>query len=174
VSAALRILGLPGLTGIALLVAALALWHIEVAPRNARIQALEQRLARLPQARPLSAAAAPHAPPIDAAARLQTYYAFFQTGGTTDALATLHAIGRALDLVPARADYRFERLPDVPLSVYSVTLSVAGQYPAIRRYVDHALEQLPQASLDAVRFERRSRDQLIEARLDLSLFVLEP
>lgn len=169
-----RALGLPGSVGCGLLIASLLLWRFDLGPLQARERLLQERVERQSRAAPASGATAV-AVAASARARLDGFYAYFAgSGRATDALATLYALGKHLELNPNRAEYRLEPLRDSPLWAYTVTLPVAGSYAAIRTYVEHALHQLPQASLDAARFERKSGGGAIEATLTFTILLARP
>lgn len=171
----LRALGLPGLAGLALLAVATTLWRTDLAPLERRAQALEQRL-EAQSARPLAPSS--EAGEAQARERLRAWYAALvgttKDTGITDVLAVLHANARALGLASGRGDYRLERVPDAQVDAYTVTLPLAGSYPALRTFIEHVLHQAPQASLDAVRFERRAQDDRVEATVTWTFLLVVP
>ena len=58
------------------------------------------------------------------------------------------------------------------LAAYRVTLPVRGSYAQVRQFVGHVLKDMPTASLDAVRFDRRKAgDAQLEAQVRLTIYL---
>jgi hypothetical protein len=57
-------------------------------------------------------------------------------------------------------------------AIYRVTLPVRGSYAQVRQFVGHLLKDMPTASLDAVRFDRRKAgDAQLEAQVRLTIYL---
>lgn len=89
----------------------------------------------------------------------------------TRELERLHRLGRAAGLQLDRAEYRLERQP-AGLASYSVSLPVRGEYRALRQFMGSVLEEMPAASIDRLRFERKKPgDTQLDAHIHLTLFL---
>lgn len=160
-------LGAPGVIGIGVLVFCLPFYlasvvpaEREVAKRSAAASAAQR--ARLP-AQPVSAP--------DGAADLERFYRRFPTlDALQSELEALYAHARASKLQLAQGEYRLEK--GAGLAAYRVTLPVRGSYAQVRQFVGHLLKDMPTASLDAVRFDRRKAgDAQLEAQVRLTIYL---
>ena len=69
-----------------------------------------------------------------------------------------------------QGEYRLET--GAGLAAYRVTLPVRGSYAQLRQFVGRVLKDMPTASLDAVRFERRKPgDAQLEAQVRLTIYL---
>jgi len=83
----------------------------------------------------------------------------------------LHRLARGARLDVAQGEYRLERRP-TGLWAYRVTLPVRGSYAEVRNFVSAVLKDMPTASLDSVRVERRKADDAqLEAQLRFTLYA---
>lgn len=88
-----------------------------------------------------------------------------------DQVEHLFALARAADLVLAQGQYRMEPRPGGPMA-YRVVLPVRGSYTQIRTFVSSVLSDMPIASVDALRFERKKRaDTQLDAQVRLTIHV---
>jgi hypothetical protein len=165
--ALLRKLGIAGVAGVGMLIACAGFYVSAVAPaqKEARTQraALERMRARIPFQ------------PVAASGRaedLRRFYNLFPpASGLTNDLERLHRLARAAGLELAQGEYRLERRP-AGLWAYRVTLPVRGGYPQLRDFVDAVLKEMPIASLEALRFERKkAADTELDAQLRLTLHL---
>ena len=98
-------------------------------------------------------------------------------GGGRDVGEVLAALvgdyGQArLDL--AQGEYRLERRVS-GLWAYRVTLPVRGSYPQFRDFIGAVLKDMPIASIDALRFERkRAAETPLEAQVRVTLYARPP
>jgi len=104
------------------------------------------------------------------AAELEAFYALFPSvdrlGGE---LERLYGLARASGLVLNQGEYRVERRPG-GLTFYRVTLPVRGTYPQVRGFGSAVLTKMPNASIDALRFERKKPgDALLDAQIRLTI-----
>jgi hypothetical protein len=103
-------------------------------------------------------------------AELARFYALFPpVERLGDELQRIYALAHKSHLELMQGEYRIERRPS-GLIAYRVSLPVRGSYPQIRAFVGALLAELPIASLDALRFERKkSGDTQLEAQLRLTV-----
>ena len=161
----LEALGAPGVIGIGVLVFCLPFYLASVAPAErevARRSAAAAKTTRL-AGQPVSAP--------DGAADLERFYRRFPTlDALQSELEAIYAHARASKLQLAQGEYRLEK--GVGLAAYRVTLPVRGSYAQVRQFVGHLLKDMPTASLDAVRFDRRKAgDAQLEAQVRLTIYL---
>ncbi|OGA53576.1 MAG: hypothetical protein A3F74_27220 [Betaproteobacteria bacterium RIFCSPLOWO2_12_FULL_62_58] len=92
----------------------------------------------------------------------------------SDELEKLYSLGRKAKLDLQQGEYRLEnRGPG--LAAYRVTLPIRGAYPQIREFVGAILQEMPIASVDALRFERkRVAEAQLEAQVRLTIHFRAP
>jgi hypothetical protein len=161
----LEALGAPGVIGIGVLVFCLPFYLASVAPAErevAKRSAAAAKTTRL-AGQPVSAP--------DGAADLERFYRRFPTlDALQSELESLYAHARASKLQLAQGEYRLEK--GAGLASYRVTLPVRGSYAQVRQFVGHVLKDMPTASLDAVRFDRRKAgDAQLEAQVRLTIYL---
>jgi len=163
-NALLARLGLPGVLGVGVLLAAAGFYFSAVAPVEREIDAQRLAAERLRARTPYQ--------PVSAGGReeeLQRFYALFPPIERLSAeLEELYGLARAAKLELAQGEYRLEK--SAGLWSYRVTLPVRGSYPQIRAFVGAVLRDKPIASLDALRFERkRAGETMLDAQLRLTV-----
>jgi hypothetical protein len=161
----LEALGAPGVIGIGVLVFCLPFYRASVAPAErevAKRSAAAAKTTRL-AGQPVSAP--------DGAADLERFYRRFPTlDALQSELEAIYAHARASKLQLAQGEYRLEK--GVGLAAYRVTLPVRGSYAQVRQFIGHVLKDMPTASLDAVRFDRRKAgDAQLEAQVRLTIYL---
>ena len=166
-NAALRRLGAAGVLGIGVLLGCAGFYLSTLAPLVEEIPAQKAALERLQSRtlyRPASAGGR--------AEELQRFHNLFPPAERlTDEVARLHRLGRAAGLDLAQGEYRLERRAS-GLWAYRVTLPVRGSYPQLRDFVAAVLKDMPVASIDALRFERkRALDTQLDAQVRLTIHV---
>jgi len=73
-----------------------------------------------------------------------------------------------------QGEYRLEKREVGPIA-YRITLPIRGNYAQIRTFLDAVLREMPLASVDALRFERKkSADAQLDAQLRLTLHFRPP
>ena len=163
--AALRRLGSAGVLGLGALLASGGFYFNALLPleREAAAQrlALERLRARTPN-RPIAASGR--------ADELRRFYNLFPPASElNDQLERLHRLARAAGLDLAQGEYRLERRP-TGLWAYRITLPVRGTYAQCRDFIAAVLKDMPIASIDALRFERkRAAETQIEAQVRITL-----
>jgi hypothetical protein len=168
--ALLRRLGVAGVVGLGVLLACAGFYVSALAPleREAAAQrlALERLKARTPH-RPIAAGGR--------ADELRRFYAVFpDAAGLTDELERLHALARRTGLDLSQGEYRLERRAS-GLWAYRVTLPARGNYAQFRDFVGSVLKNMPIASLDALRFERKkAADTTLDGQLRLTIYARPP
>ena len=161
----LRRLGATGVLGLGVLLGCAGFYVNAVGP--AEEQAHAQRAALERQAvrtqRPATAADGREE-------ELQRFYALFPSAAQlTDEVERLHALARRSGLELSQAEYRLER-PQAGLWAYRVSLPVSGSYLQLRQFLAAVLSDVPIASVDALRFERRkAADTRLEAQVRVTL-----
>lgn len=159
--ALLRRLGPAGVFGIGVLVGCAGFYLNALLPLRTQVRserlALEQR---------------PMATPDDA---LQRFYALFPAPAQlSDELARLHQLALAAGLDLSQAEYRLERR-QAGLWAYRANLPVRGSYAQLRQFLSAVLSDMPAASVDALRFERRrTADTRLEATVRITLYARPP
>jgi len=162
-----RTLGPAGVLGIGVLVGCAGFYASGVVPAKRELAeqrlALERMRSRTPY-RPVSAGG----PEQD----LQRFYQLFPPASSlTDEVERMHRLARRSGLELAQGEYRLEPAP-AGLRPYRITLPVRGTYPQVRDFAAAVLRELPVASLDAVRFERkRAADAELDAQLRITIYV---
>ena len=153
------------MSGIGILVFCLPFYFGSMVPAErelARRNALAAQRAQVP-AQPVLAG--------EGAAELERFYRRFPTfDGLQGELEAVYAHARASKLQLAQGEYRLEK--GAGLAAYRVTLPVRGSYVQLRQFVGRLLKNMPTASLDALRFERkRAGDAQIEAQVRLTIYL---
>ena len=86
-------------------------------------------------------------------------------------LEALYGHARASQVQLLQGEYRLES-PAGGLTAYHVTLPVRGSYPQLRQFVGRVLREMPTASLDALRFERKkAADAQLQAQVRITIYL---
>ena len=163
----LRRIGPAGVLGIGVLLACAGFYVDALAPIEDQARAQRIALERLRARTPYQ--------PVSSAGRgedLQRFYTLFpSTPQLTDQVERLHRLARKSGLELAQGEYRLERRPE-GLWAYRVTSPVRGSYNQFRSFLAAVLTEMPIASLDALRFERKKAlDTQLEAQVRLTLYA---
>ena len=167
IDAFLRRLGAAGVLGIGVLLACAGFWFSELKP--ARDELIAQRAA-LEKLRARTAYK-----PVASTSREEDLRRFYNLFPPAEELAAeierLHRLGRAAGLDLAQGEYRLERRP-TGLWAYRVSLPVRGTYSQLREFLSALLKDMPVASLDALRFERKkAMDSQLEAQVRVTVHL---
>ena len=160
----LRRLGPAGVLGIGVLLACAGFYVDALSPLEEQVSAQRQALERL-------RARTPYQPVSTSRGEdLQRFYSLFPSAAQlTDQVERLHRLARKSGLELAQGEYRLERRVD-GLWAYRVTLPVRGSYAQFRNFLSAVLAEMPIASLDALRFERKKAlDTQLEAQVRITL-----
>jgi hypothetical protein len=100
----------------------------------------------------------------ESAGTLARFYGFFPPAeALTAELERVHRLAATAGLQVGRGAYRLEAR-DNALGAFRISLPVRGRYPQVRAFLGKVLEEMPVASLDSLRFERKKAG---DARLDV-------
>jgi hypothetical protein len=168
--ALLRRLGLAGILGLGVLLACAGFYVSALAPLEAEAAAQRLALERLKARSPHRLLASG-----GRADDLRRFYSLFPAAAElTDELERLHGLARRSGLDLAQGEYRLERRAS-GLWAYRVTLPARGTYGQFRDFVGSVLKNMPIASLDALRFERKkAADTQLDGQLRLTLYARPP
>ncbi len=163
----LRKLGIGGVLGIGLAIACAGFYATALVPAEEEARAQRAALERLRARTPYQPVAA-----SGRADELRRFHNLFPpAGGLTDELERLHRLARRAGLELAQGEYRLEKRA-AGLWAYRVSLPVRGSYSQMRGFVDAVLKEMPIASIEALRFERKkAADAELEAQLRLTLHL---
>jgi hypothetical protein len=153
--------------GIGLLFGCAAFYVSALAPLDEELALQQAALERLQSRSPYR--------PASAGGReeeLRRFYNLFPPSERlTEETARLHRLGRAAGLDLAQGEYRLERRP-AGLWAYRVTLPVRGSYPQLRDFLGAVLKDMPVASIDGLRFERkRAAETQLEAQVRVTVHL---
>ena len=169
----LRALGTPGVVGIGVLLACAGFWFSALEPLTEEVSAQSAALERL-RNRPLYQPASIGREDRREADLARFYALFPPTEKLADEVARIHGFGRAAGLDLEQGEYRLERRA-TGLWAYRISLPVRGTYPQLREFLAALLREVPAASVEALRFERkRAADAQLDAQLRLTLHVRPP
>ena len=161
---ALRRLGTPGVLAIGLALACAGFYVQALAPLEAQVSSQRTALERLRSRTPYR--------PVSTGREqdLQRFYGLFPSAAQLgEQVEQLHRLARKSGLELSQGEYRLER-PAEGLWAYRVTLPVRGSYGELRRFLSAVLAEMPVASLDALRFERKKPlDTQLEAQVRLTV-----
>lgn len=168
--ALLRRLGAAGVLGLGVLLACAGFYVSSLAPLETEAAAQRLALERLKTRSPQRL--------VGAGGRgddLQRFYTLFPPSSElTDQVERLHGLARRSGLDLAQGEYRLERRAS-GLWAYRVTLPARGTYGQFRDFVGSVLKNMPIASLDALRFERKKAlDTQLEGQLRLTVYARPP
>ena len=164
-NALLRRLGVVGVIGIGVLLSCVPFYFNALRPAQDELAAQREAAERLRARGPYRPVAADNR--SDA---LRRFYALFPpVEDLPDELERVYALAREAKLELVQGEYRLEKRTVGPLA-YRVTLPVRGAYAQIRSFLAAVLKEIPIASVDALRFERKkSVDTQIDAQVRLTI-----
>lgn len=160
-----RRLGLAGLIGLGLLVAALLLQFIQVESLQRSVAAQNEKLSALRLAATQAAAApAPvSANPLDALP---------PAGTASQQIGELAQLARAHGLQLPRGQYNVTPQRGTSLQRWQLVFPLDASYPDLHAFIAAALERMPNLALDELKLKRdRIESDTLQAELRLSLFV---
>lgn len=166
----LRRLGPAGIVALGLFLAAGAFYVNAVVPAEEEAAAQRAALERLRSRTPYRPVA------VDSRAEeLRRFYLLFPPPDQLNVhVERLHRLARHAGLDLAQGEYRLDKR-SAGLWAYRVTLPVRGNYAQFREFLSALLKDMPIASIDALRFERkRAADTLLEAQVRLTLYAQPP
>jgi len=162
----LQALGSAGILGIGVLIFCVPFYFSAVRPAESELQAQRSAAERLHARTPFQ--------PVSSEGRaeeLRRFYGLFPPlEKLPDQLERLYGLARAARLELLQGEYRLEK-PPFGMAFYRITLPIRGTYPQIRQFVEATLKNMPIASLDALRFDRKKAgDTQLEAQVRLTIY----
>ncbi|TMH68447.1 MAG: hypothetical protein E6H57_10910 [Betaproteobacteria bacterium] len=159
-------LGVTGVAGIALFVAAALFMAFVLQPLKAKNRVLE---ARAGIGRDLGAVQN-----ANAADKVGAVYQYLEKPeATTDWLAKLYAIGKATGVELQSASYKTQAAGG-RLQRYEIVLPLTGSYTQMRDFLKRSLAEIPVLSLDQISLKRENRrDGTVQAELRLTLHMVK-
>jgi hypothetical protein len=164
---ALAGIGRTGIVGLGLLIFSAGFYASWIAPRHEQIRALEVKSARLQQ---------PSGPaPVGQRDRgpLSDFYGFFPSPESIPkSLDLLFGLAQRNGLEITKSDYRLVASADPNITTYQVRFPLKGTYVQVRKFVAAALQELPFASLDELRLEKkRVEDANVDSQIRFTFFL---
>jgi Tfp pilus assembly protein PilO len=157
-------LGLAGILGIGVLLFCATFYWSALAPAQRELAARQSAAAgnTKPQLRPVSSS---HGNDL-----VQLHERFPRLETLTSQVERLHRLGRSAGLQLQQGEYRLETSP-AGLASYRISLPVRGEYRALRQFMGSVLKEMPPASIDRLRFERKKPgDAQLEAQIHITLY----
>lgn len=166
VHALLRVLGSAGVIGIGVLVFCVPFYLSTVRPVEREVQAARAAAERLRTRSTFTPASGD-----SRAEELRRFYALFpRLDQLPGQLERIYGLARDAKLELLRAEYRLDRRGD-GLVPYRITLPLRGSYPQVRDFIGATLKSVPNASIDALRFERKNAgDVQLDAQVRLTVY----
>jgi hypothetical protein len=164
----LRILGPFGIAAIGILLFCAVFYWNGVKPAEGEIAAQREATQRLKQRTPYK----PVAVPVDRRSDdLRRFHSLFPPTAKIPAEVEklwMTAAEYKIDL--EKGEYRLEST-GLGLARYRVTLPVRASYSQIRNFINFILKEIPTASIDGLRFERKKISETqLEAQIRLTLY----
>lgn len=158
-------IGAAGVLGLGVLAFCVPFYFTAVAPAERELEAQRSAAERLKARSPYQ--------PVSSDQRAENLRRFQNlfppVEQLTDELEHLYSLARNAKIELQQGEYRLEAR-GAGLAAYRVTLPIRGAYPQIREFVGNVLKEMPIASVDALRFERkRVGDTLLEAQVRLTI-----
>ncbi len=159
-------LGAAGVLGIGILIFCIPFYFSAVQPAERELLALHLAAERLQTRTPFQ--------PVSSGGRADEVRRFYsllpQVERLPHELERLYGLARTARVDLLQGEYRFEKSPGGLVS-YRITLPIRGTYQQIREFVGATLKNMPTASLDALRFERkRIGDAQLEAQVRMTMY----
>jgi hypothetical protein len=159
-------LGMTGVAGMALFVAAALFMAFVLQPLKEKNRVLE---ARAGIGRDLGAVGN-----ANAADKIAAVYQYLEKPeATTDWLAKLYAIGKATGVELQSATYKTQDAGG-RLQRYEIVLPLTGSYTQMRDFLKRSLAEIPVLSLDQISLKRENRREgTVQAELRLTLHMVK-
>jgi hypothetical protein len=166
VHALLRSLGAAGVLGVGVLFFCVPFYFSTVRPVEAEANAARATAERMRTRSTYT--------PVSGDGRaeeLRRFYALFPRLDQLPAqLERIYGLARGARLELLQAEYRLDRRGD-GLVPYRITLPLRGTYPQVRDFIGATLQSVPNASIDALRFERKNAgDVQLDAQIRLTVY----
>ena len=166
--ALLETLGAAGVLGLGVLLFCAAFYFTAVAPPERELEAQRSAAERFKSRSPYQKVSSSSG----ASSELSRFHSLFPpVERLTDELERLYSLARDAKLELQQGEYRLETRGE-GLAAYRVTLPIRGSYPQIREFLGAVLKEMPIASVDALRFERKKvGETLLDAQVRLTIHL---
>lgn len=170
IAEAVRLLGLPGVAGIALVVFSLSYAVSALLPARQELDALRDEVA---QAKAREARAKSGVGDASPAGQLKAFYGFLPSQpAAPEWIDKIYAAASKQQVSLLRGEYSLVLDPDTSIARYRILLPVKGSYSQIRGFISGALDTVPSLALDDVNFERQKiSDGQVDARVRMTLYL---
>ncbi len=159
-------LGAAGVVGLGVLLFCIPFYFSAVRPAELEVAAQQDAAERLRRRGPFRPVSVDHR-----AEELRRFYGLFPAPQRlTEELKAVYSFAREAKLELMQGEYRLEKR-GTGLVAYRITLPVRGTYSQLRAFVGLVLQEMPIASVDALRFERKKiAETQVDAQVRLTLF----
>jgi hypothetical protein len=159
-------LGITGVIGLGVLFFCIPFYFSAIRPAERELAAQQQAAERLRTRGPFQ--------PVSTDQRadeLRRFYGLFPAPQRlTEELQAIYSLARDAKLELMQGEYRMEKR-GAGLVAYRITLPVRGTYNQLRSFVGLVLQEMPIASVDALRFERKKiAETQVDAQVRLTLY----
>lgn len=166
--ALLEILGAAGVLGLGVLLFCAAFYVTAVGPAERELGAQHSAAERFKNRSPYQKVSSSSGASSDLS-RFQSLFPPIER--LTDELEKLYSLARDAKLELQQGEYRLEARGE-GLAAYRMTLPIRGGYPQIREFIGAVLKEMPIASVDALRFERKKvGDTRLDAQVRLTIHL---
>lgn len=168
----LGLLGWHGLVGIAIAMAAVAIYFIAIDPAKAKTRELQQEAMSI-RAFSRANADAPKSSALGYDAWLEQFYRLLPAKASApDWLRIIFAAARSQSLGLEQGEYKVTIDKNGRLLAYEIGLPVRGTYVQVRKFVGEVLEQIPAIALDEIAIKREAINaNRIDASIRFTLFL---
>lgn len=162
----LKKLGAAGVLGLGVLLFCIPFYFSAVRPAELEIAAQHEATERLRSRGPFRPVSVDHR-----SDDLRRFYRLFPAPQRLpDELEMVYSFAREANLDLMQGEYRLEKRSVGPVA-YRMMLPLRGTYSQIRSFIGSVLREMPTASVDALRFERKNiAETQIEAQVRLTLY----
>lgn len=162
-----RLFGWPGIAGAGLLVACLAFYLSVIRPAQFRLDEARQSVIKLQKH--VQRDASSQAP----AEQLAEFYRIFPNDkDLLPSMEKIFTLAQDQKISLDQGAYKVTSDKVGKLMRFQMSLSLKGEYPQIRKYLDSLLAEIPIVSLEYLQFGRQKiGDPALEARIRLALYL---
>jgi len=170
VAETVRLLGLPGVAGIALVVFSLSYAVSALLPAKQELDGQREQVA---QAKVRAARAISGVADTTPAGQLRAFYSFLPPQpAAAEWLDKIYAAANKEQVSLLRGEYSLVMDADSGVARYRILFPVKGSYSQIRGFISGALDSVPSLALDDVNFERqRISDGQVDAKVRMTLYL---
>jgi hypothetical protein len=165
-------LGLPGMTGILLVVFSLAGYLSIIYLEHTRLEQLSQEVAT-ERKRLSNARLNPEEESHSAGTQLAAFYGFFpERQKVPNLFKTIYGAAHDESISLSQGEYKYSLGKAGKMGMYQVNFPVKGSYIQIRKFIVRVLNTVPSAALEEVSFRRETvgRGDL-EAKIRFSIYL---